>query len=239
MILNRFYKDKVFICSFLTACYTGMRTGEIFALTWDNIDLEKRIIRVEYDVYCKPKDEKGRWYLGTTKTINSNREIYINDTLLEILNKYKLRQEKLKKEYGKNYIYYHLEQIKNKNNIIKEERIVRTIKKTKKLQQIDLVFTRDNGLYMGTDIVRYPYKVIHEELGIANCRFYDLRGSFATKILRSGVEIKDVSEILGHSSIETTEDYYISSSIDNQRRATEILESVISSETINDIINNI
>ncbi len=86
-----------------------MRTREVFALTWENIDLEKRVIRVEHDVYCKPKDEKGRWYFGTSKTINSNRKIYVSDTLLEILNRYKLRQEKLKKTYGKNYIYYHLE----------------------------------------------------------------------------------------------------------------------------------
>lgn len=67
---------------------------------------------------------------------------------------------------------------------------------------------------MGTDIIRYPYKVVHEELGIINCRFYDLRGSFATKSLRNGVEIKDVADILGHSNIETTENYYISSSKD-------------------------
>lgn len=74
-----------------------MRTGEVFALTWDNVDLNKRIIKVEHDVYCKVKDEKGRWYLGKTKTINSNREIYISDTLLRAFQKYKERQEKLKK----------------------------------------------------------------------------------------------------------------------------------------------
>lgn len=30
----RFRKNDTFICAFLTACYTGMRTGEVFALTW-------------------------------------------------------------------------------------------------------------------------------------------------------------------------------------------------------------
>ena len=35
IILDRFKNNKVFICAFLTACYTGMRTGEVFALTWD------------------------------------------------------------------------------------------------------------------------------------------------------------------------------------------------------------
>ena len=37
-ILLRFQNNTTFTCSFLTACYTGMRTGEVFALTWNDID---------------------------------------------------------------------------------------------------------------------------------------------------------------------------------------------------------
>ncbi len=44
-----------------------MRTSEVFALTWDDIDLENRTIKVTKTVYSKLKDENGRWYLGTTK----------------------------------------------------------------------------------------------------------------------------------------------------------------------------
>ena len=73
-----------------------------------------------------------------------------------------------------------------------------------------MVFTRKDGIYSGTDIIKYPFKIIHHELEI-KCRFYDLRGSFATISLRNGCEIKDISEVLGHKRIETTEKYYISS----------------------------
>lgn len=52
--------------------------------------------------------------------------------------------------------------------------------------------------------------IIHHELGI-KCRFYDLRVNFATISLRNGCEIKDIDEVLGHKSMETTEKYYISS----------------------------
>ena len=31
-ILNRFSNNETFTCAFLTACYTGMRTGEVCAL---------------------------------------------------------------------------------------------------------------------------------------------------------------------------------------------------------------
>ena len=58
-----------------------MRTGEVFALTWNDIDLDNRIIKINKTVYAKDKEANGRWYLGTAKTIDSHREIYICDTL--------------------------------------------------------------------------------------------------------------------------------------------------------------
>ena len=90
---------------------------------------------------------------------------------------------------------------------------------------------------MGTDIIKYPFKVIHNELGIKKCRFYDLRGSYATKILRNGAEIRDVADILGHSRIETTENYYISSSEKTRKEANDMLGNIIKSDVINEIVN--
>lgn len=86
-----------------------------------------------------------------------------------------------------------------------------------------MVFTRKDGTYSGTDIIRYPFRIIHHELGI-QCRFYDLRRSFATISLRGGCEIKDIAEVLGHKRIETTEKYYISSTSENKKTVSKILE---------------
>lgn len=102
----------MFICSFLTACYTGMRTGEVFALTWDDIDLDNRIIKINKTVYAKDKEEKGRWYLGTAKTLGSQREVYICDTLYSVLYDYRELQNKYKKEYGKKYKRYIIKEAK-------------------------------------------------------------------------------------------------------------------------------
>lgn len=214
-----------------------MRTGEVCALTWNDIDLEKGIINVKHNVYNKVKDEKGRWFIGSTKTINGDRQVYINDTLLKALKNYKNKQDYLKKVYGRKYHYYHLEFVKNKYSKIVEYRIVETERKAKLLKPIDLVFTKKNGVYVGTDIIRYPYKVIHNELNIKNCRFYDLRGSYATKSLRNGVEIKDLADILGHSRVETTNDYYIFSSEDSKRYASKVFEKTVQSKIIDNIIN--
>ena len=197
-----------------------MRTGEVFALTWNDIDLDNRIIKINKTVYAKDKEEKGRWYLGTTKTIGSQRDVYICDTLYNILLDYKNTQDNYKRQYGKNYKRYILEEVKNKYGKLVEYRILESNSRHNK---VNMVFTRKDGIYSGTDIVKYPFKIIHQELGI-KCRFYDLRGSFATISLRNGCEIKDIAEVLGHKRIETTEKYYISSTMRDKRKVNEVFE---------------
>ena len=218
----------MFICAFITACYTGMRTGEVFALTWDDIDLDNRIIKINKTVYAKDKENKGRWYLGTTKTAGSCREVYICDTLHSMLCDYKKLQNKYRKEYGKKYKRYIIEEMRNKYGKLVEYKIIQS---NVKRNYIEMVFTRKDGTYSGTDIIKYPFKIIHHELGI-NCRFYDLRGSFATISLRNGCEIKDIAEVLGHMRVETTENYYIISAEDNLKKVSESFEKEIDTKII-------
>ena len=201
-----------------------MRTGEVFALNWDDIDLDNRVIKINKTVYAKDKENKGRWYLGTTKTAGSCREVYVCDTLYSMLCDYKKLQNKYRKEYGKNYKRYIIEEVRNKYGKLIEYKIIES---NSKCNRIQMVFTRKDGTYSGTDIIKYPFKIIHHKLGI-NCRFYDLRGSFATISLRNGCEIKDIAEVLGHKRVETTEKYYISSTFKDKKHVTEIFEKRIS-----------
>ena len=97
-----------------------MRTGEVFALTWDDIDFKNRVINVRHSVYDKPKNENGRWYLGTTKTKNGVRQISISNTLLRALANYRSKQQSLKALYGNEYHSYRLEEIKNKYGKVQE-----------------------------------------------------------------------------------------------------------------------
>lgn len=159
-------------------------------------------------------------YLGTAKTAGSQREVYICDTLYAVLSDYKKLQVNYKKEYGKKNKHYTLEQVKNKYGKLVEYKIVESSPKHNK---VEMVFTRKDGTYSETDITKYPFKIIHHELGI-KCRFYDLRGSFATICLRNGCEIKDIAEVLGHKRIETTQKYYISSLEENKKKVTKIFE---------------
>ena len=228
----------MFVYAFLTACYTGMRTGEVFALTWDDIDFENKTIKVKHNVYAKNKDNKGKWYIGDTKTETGERQIYICNTLLKILEGYKQRQTINKKRCGTDYYSHYLEEVKNKYGKITEYRIIEVRGKVRLSNKINLVFVNKKGKYSGTDSIRYPFKIIHNEFGLNNCRFYDLRGTYATKILHGGAEIRDVADLLGHSKIETTENYYISSTEETRKKANEFLEKTIQSDFIKNIINS-
>ena len=118
------------------------------------------------------------------------------------------------------YKNYTIEKIKNKYGKLVDYAIIES--KTKR-NRISMVFTRRDGTYSGTDVIKHPFKIIRNELGI-KARFYDLRSSFATISLRNGCEIKDISEVLGHTRIETTEKYYISSTDKDKIKVTKSFE---------------
>ena len=109
------------------------------------------------------------------------------------------------------------------------------IENNSKYNKIEMVFTRKDRRYSGTDIIKYPFKIIHHELEI-NCRFYDLRGSFATISLRNGCEIKDIAEVLGHKRVETTENYYINCTKDNLKDVCTKFEKEINTDIFNIIL---
>lgn len=235
-ILTRFKDDDTFTCAFITSCYTGIRPGELCALTWEDIDFENKVINVRHSIFDKKKNKKGRWYIGTTKTKSGERQINISPTLMKALVNFKNKQTELKNLYGNDYHSYHFEEVKNQYGKVLEYQIVENQSNILSIKPANMIFTRNDGKYCGTDIIKYPYKIIHDDLGIKNCRFYDLRGSYATTILRNGVEIRDVADVLGHKDIETTENYYISSTEETRKNVTASYENIISSNIIDEIV---
>ena len=71
--------------------------------------------------------------------------------------------------------------------------------------------------------IRDRFRIVHRELGI-KCGFYDLEDSFATICLKNDYEIKDITEVLGHKRIKTTQQYYISSTNKDKKEVREIFE---------------
>lgn len=66
-------------------------------------------------------------------------------------------------------------------------------------------------------------KILLKQAGLPNIRFHDLRHTFATHALASGVDIKTLSGILGHTRAAFTLDTYTHTTGDMQKRASEIV----------------
>lgn len=83
-----------------TLIYTGMRVGELTALHWDEVDLEKGMITVKYNLYRLD----GEYRLSTPKTKSSARVIALPPQLVEILKEQKAWQDERKKAVGNRWI---------------------------------------------------------------------------------------------------------------------------------------
>ena len=66
-------------------------------------------------------------------------------------------------------------------------------------------------------------KVLLKRAGLPNIRFHDLRHTFATHALASGVDVKTLSGILGHTRAAFTLDTYTHTTGDMQKRASEVV----------------
>jgi integrase len=75
-------------------------------------------------------------------------------------------------------------------------------------QDLDLVVDRCDGGAMHRDSLSHAFATIAESVGIGDVRLHDLRHGFATALLRAGVNVKVVSEALGHSRTAFTLDVY-------------------------------
>lgn len=66
--------------------------------------------------------------------------------------------------------------------------------------------------------MQYHYKKILEEADVSYKNFHTLRHTYATNCIEGGTDVKSLSEMLGHSNIQITMNYYVHPSMDTKRR---------------------
>lgn len=72
--------------------------------------------------------------------------------------------------------------------------------------------------YMDTRTLQYRFKKYTKDCGLTNVCFHTLRHTFASFAVEVGFEIKALSEILGHASVNITLDRYVHSSLALKRK---------------------
>ena len=75
-------------------------------------------------------------------------------------------------------------------------------------QAREILNKRDELWSYRRDFVSHKFKKEVRRLGIPDIRFHDLRRTFGYNLIRQGRPIYEVSKLLGHSSVTTTERHY-------------------------------
>lgn len=100
-------KDIRMYSFFRTLAFTGMRAGELLALTWKDIDFKDSYIQINKTL---ARGKNRRLYVEQPKTKNSKRKIPTDEKTLNILKKWRLEQRRWLLSLGINTL--------NKNQLV-------------------------------------------------------------------------------------------------------------------------
>lgn len=176
-----FEKRQPKLFGIILCLYTGLRIGELLALTWDEIDFRQGLLTVIKS--CRDSWVNGRYIkvIDTPKTQNSERIIPIPRQILGYLKELK--------------------------------------------RQTHCPFVVVGRTEQGAQVRSYQrtFEILLKKLGVPHRGFHALRHTFATRALEVGMDVKTLSEILGHKNPMITLQRYAHSLLEHK---TEMMNKV-------------
>jgi len=154
---------------------TGIRIGELCALTWNDIDTQKRILTVRKTIQriqTPSENRKTKIIITEPKSESSKRCIPIPECMVNFLEKFK--------SMPNNYL------------------------------------VSGNEKPVEPRTMQYRFAKILKNVKVPSVHFHALRHIFASNCVKLGFDIKALSEILGHSSVEITLNRYVHSSFEQK-----------------------
>ncbi|MGN1097047.1 MAG: tyrosine-type recombinase/integrase [Christensenellales bacterium] len=165
-------KDKLF--GVVLCLYTGLRIGELLALTWNDIDLEKGLLYVHKTCYDGNDGQKHIRIIDSPKTVHSSRVIPLPKQILPLL---------------------------------------KGLKKRSKCEYV--IADGDKPVFVRS--YQRTFELLLKKLGIAHKGFHSLRHTFATRALECGMDVKTLSELLGHKNATITLNRYAHSLLEHKQ----------------------
>lgn len=92
-----------------------------------------------------------------------------------------------------------------------------------------LLFHDENGNPLRAKNVSYQWKKILKECNIPHKKFHSIRHTYASMLLKNGVDIETVAELMGHTAISITQ-IYLHSSVDQKQDAVNKLNYLFKTE---------
>ncbi len=85
-----------------------------------------------------------------------------------------------------------------------------------------------NSRFVEPRTMQYCFKSVLKRLDLPQVSFHSLRHMFATKCVSLGIDVKTLSEILGHSSVKITLDRYVHSSMERKQSCMKLFSDSVS-----------
>lgn len=174
--------------------FTGARLGELMGLEWNDIDFKNKEIAINKASQYLP--EKGI-YTKEPKTSSSYRNVSIPDSVVEMLEEYKLWYDNQKGLCGE---FWH---------------------------NSDRLFVQDNGKPMHPDTVSKWFGKFIKRIGLPVINFHGIRHTNATLLISQNVDVAVVAARLGHAQISTTFNFYVHPLASHNKSAGIILQNLL------------
>lgn len=196
---------------FNLALFSGARRGEMVALTWEDIDFQNRIISITKSTAIT----KSGQVIKDPKTKAGNRQIMLPLQVFEKLNAWKQEQRQYSEDIGDLW--------KGETGISFEKNFIFTQANGKQIDLHTPTHKFREILTMYNDSVSEPDK-------LPIIKLHDLRHCSASILIASGVDVAEVSRMLGHSKISITLDNYTHALQGRSERISNILENLLTLE---------
>lgn len=190
------------------ALTTGMRRGEIMALTWEDLDLDTSTIQVRR---ARVMGEDAI-EMGPPKTANSCREINIPPSLKPVLQRHRAAQQRERREAGEAWLNSGAVFATTLGDWTHPDNLTRAVEKIVQWSDPETLKRTQDDPYIWRGIAHEKREALMA-VTRAGARLpavspHDLRHSYATLALRSGADIARVSRDLGHARVSITLDIY-------------------------------
>jgi integrase len=186
---------------FTVALACGLRLGEARGVSWSDIDVGTGVVSVNQQLQAVGK----RLELQPLKTVKSRRKVMLPEFAKASLEAHRAKQR------------------------------VELFAAGPDSAPSGLVFTTyargGDGRKLGTpqhprNVTRVFYRVLGNA-GLRQIRFHDLRHSAASLLISQGVQLVEVSKLLGHSELRVTADLYSHLQEQTAARAAEHMDALL------------
>lgn len=194
------------------ALFGGMRRGEILALTWDDIDFDNMTVDINKSRQCIHGQET---ILKGTKTDGSNRKISLPDAVINVLSQLKAEQDTKAEK---------MENLWHNSGMVLTTFDGQPMNDTAPYQAMKkAIKAYNNGIDQNGDLTEKQ----KSEYVLPNITFHALRHTSATLMIAAGVNVRAVSNRLGHSVTSTTMNIYAHALKSSDQQASDLLGNMI------------